>query len=300
MKIKRPRREDRQQQQKQKQKQQQQQERELRRSSRHQPLPEKVLRPSSPSLLLPSTSTRGRKTKDIAAAAAGTAAAAAAEEPSAEAASAAATNAEEKEKEEAGEDGATASASASAAASPAAAAEQQLQDLYWSKLRQGVIMTVPELKVAARQLGVARRSTRQLADMRFDWEFLAVRTPFRKRRGYMGSQIDKLGVIFVDMAELFKKWKVFNGQKYYILVGTDALSQKTACIPLANKSQASWEAGVHQMISKDFPLVTHIVTDADTAVAGKAFQAKIREKYNVKWYHLRTRSKSFRAEAMIG
>jgi hypothetical protein len=176
---------------------------------------------------------------------------------------------------------------------------QELQRLYWSKLRQGIILTAPELKLAAQELGL-KRTKRQLQDMRFDWEFLAIRTPFRRSKGYVGAQVDRLGVIFVDMGELYKKWKVFNGQKYYILVGTDALSQKVACIPLPNKSQSAWESGVDQMVTKHFPLVTHIVTDADTAVAGKAFQAKIKAKYNVTWYHLRTRSKSFRAEAMIG
>jgi hypothetical protein len=42
------------------------------------------------------------------------------------------------------------------------------------------------------------------------------------------------------------------------------------------------------------------VTDADTSVTGVAFQARIRAKYGVRWYHLRQRSKSFKAEAAIG
>ena len=178
-------------------------------------------------------------------------------------------------------------------------AETDLNRFYLAQLRRGVAPTLKELQTESRRLGL-RRTRKQLTDMRFDYEFMAVRTPFRRTSAYVGSQVDKLGNLFLDMGEFGKSMRVSNGGKRYILVGVDALSQRLAVVPLANKSQAAWEAGVTRMIERDFPLVRSIVTDLDTAVAGKAFQAKIRLRHGIRWYHLRQRSKSFKAENMIG
>ena len=179
------------------------------------------------------------------------------------------------------------------------AAEDQLNRYYLAHLKRGVALTPVELGREARRLGL-RRTRRQLADLRFDFEFMAVRTPFRRTSGYVGSQVDKLGNLFLDMGEVFKRHRVSNGGKYYILVGVDALSQRLSVVPLASKSQAAWEAGVTRMIKRDFPVVRSVVTDMDTAVAGAAFQAKIRAAHGIRWYHLRQRSKAFKAENMIG
>ena len=178
-------------------------------------------------------------------------------------------------------------------------AEDKLNRFYLDHLRRGVALTPGELGKESRRLGLDR-SRRQLADMRFDYEFMAVRTPFRRASGYVGSQVDRLGNLFLDMGEFKKNLRVSNGGKYYLLVGVDALSQRLSVVPLPNKSQAAWESGVTHMIEKDFPVVRSVVTDLDTAVAGTAFQAKIRARHGIRWYHLRQRSKSFKAENMIG
>jgi hypothetical protein len=108
-----------------------------------------------------------------------------------------------------------------------------------------------------------------------------------------------LGNIFVDLAEFKPNLRVANKQCRYFLAGVDCLSQKMCCIPLANKTQVSWERGVRQMIEKEFPVVTTIITDRDTAVAGLAFQNKIKSEFGVSWFHLRTRSKAYKAERAI-
>ena len=199
-------------------------------------------------------------------------------------------------------------------------AERDLNKYYYENLRQGIALTVDELANYCRGLGLAR-SRKQLADMRLDYEFMAVRQPFRRPsdRQHVGPLIDRLGVIMVsqpaaaaavgmflllkkplpplqvDIGELFKKWRVSNGGKFYLLVGVDALSQKLVVVPLARKDQKSWEAGITQMI-KEFPVISHFVSDADTAVSGAAFQARIKAQYNISWYHILTRSKSYKAE----
>ena len=62
-------------------------------------------------------------------------------------------------------------------------------------------LTVVELQNYCQGLGL-HKTRKELSDLRFDWEFMATRTPFRRTGRWVGSQIDKLGVIMVSrMAE---------------------------------------------------------------------------------------------------
>jgi hypothetical protein len=78
-------------------------------------------------------------------------------------------------------------------------AERDLNKYYYENLRQGIALTVDELANYCRGLGLAR-SRKQLADMRLDYEFMAVRQPFRRPsdRQHVGPLIDRLGVIMVS------------------------------------------------------------------------------------------------------
>ena len=78
-------------------------------------------------------------------------------------------------------------------------AERDLNKYYYENLRQGIALTVDELANYCRGLGLAR-SRKQLADMRLDYEFMAVRQPFRhpSDRQHVGPLIDRLGVIMVS------------------------------------------------------------------------------------------------------
>jgi hypothetical protein len=122
---------------------------------------------------------------------------------------------------------------------------------------------------------------------------------FEKPATYVGGAIDKLGNVMVDMGEFKPRLRVANKQRYYLLVGVDCLSGKMACLTFANKSQQSWERGVTTMIEEIFPCVTTIITDRDSAVSGAAFQKRIQKTMGVTWYHLRTRSKAYKAELGI-
>jgi hypothetical protein len=55
--------------------------------------------------------------------------------------------------------------------------------------------------------------------------------------------------------------RVVNKGCYILLVATDLLSQKLSVIAFPNKSQASWERGITQFITRDFPCVQTIITD---------------------------------------
>ena len=78
-------------------------------------------------------------------------------------------------------------------------AERDLNKYYYENLRQGIALMVDELANYCRGLGLAR-SRKQLADMRLDYEFMAVRQPFRRPsdRQHVGPLIDRLGVIMVS------------------------------------------------------------------------------------------------------
>jgi hypothetical protein len=175
-----------------------------------------------------------------------------------------------------------------------------LEDRYFQLASRGIVLSVPRLAQLAVKLKVSPRPTRQaLAALRHKWKFIALHSRFTKPAAYMGGAIDKLGNIMVDMGEFKPRLRVANKQRYYMLVGVDCLSGKMTCLTFANKSQQSWEKGVTTMIKELYPCVTTIITDRDTAVSGEAFQKRIKKTLGVSWYHLRNRSKAYKAELGI-
>ena len=184
-----------------------------------------------------------------------------------------------------------------AAAAREVTAQDKLDRYYWEQLRHGVVPTLAELRAESTRLGLAR-TDRQLRDLRFDLDFLAVRTPFRRPRHHMGPQVLSLGQVFMDLAVFQPHLRVFNRQAKYFITTVDALSQYTMAYPMASKTQAAWEAVVLQVI-KDYKVLRSLVTDRDSSIAAPAFQARIFREHGVRWFHLRSRSKAFLAEQKI-
>ena len=185
-----------------------------------------------------------------------------------------------------------AGAAAAAAADPEKSSPvlDQVEQHYFAEARKGLILTASELRDFCVEKGLKPCPTeKQLQELRHRWKYIGMHSRWKKPPQYVGSSIDKLGNIFVDVAEFKKNLVVANKQRYILLVATDLLSQKIACIAFPNKSQASWERGIAQMILQDFPAVKTIVTDRDTSISGAAFQARIKSKYGVDWIHLRNR-----------
>jgi hypothetical protein len=188
----------------------------------------------------------------------------------------------------------------SASSSTSSKGMQALEDRYFELASRGIVLSVPRLAQLAVKLQVSPRPTREaLAALRHTWKFIALHSKFNKPAAYMGGAIDKLGNIMVDMGEFKPRLRVANKQRYYILVGVDCLSGKMTCLAFANKSQQSWEKGVTTMIKELYPCVSTIITDRDTAVSGEAFQKRIKKTLGVSWYHLRNRSKAYKAELGI-
>jgi hypothetical protein len=173
-----------------------------------------------------------------------------------------------------------------------------LEKHYWSQAKRGVIPTVEDLSLWARQSGRGF-DERRARGLRHRWKAIARHSRWRRPPAYMSASIDKLGNVMIDMAHFSPQLRVFNKQCRYFLVGVDCFSQRLACVPLATKTRASWERGVVEMKERHFPVMTTIVTDRDTAVAGEVFQRAFRERYGIRWIHLRSRQKAYKAERMI-
>ena len=166
----------------------------------------------------------------------------------------------------------------------------KVEQHYFAKARKGLILSPAELRDYCKQQDIKPcPSLEQLRKLRHRFKYIGMHSRWRKPPQYVGSTIEKLGVIFVDVGEFMKSLAPFNKQRYILLVATDLLSQKLACIAYPNKSQQSWQHGLDQMIRHEFPAVHTIVSDRDTSISGSAFQARIKSEYGVDWIHLRTR-----------
>lgn len=187
-------------------------------------------------------------------------------------------------------------ATATAAAAAAEAKEddelvfEKVQKHYFTNARKGIVLTAAELREYCKQQAWKPVPTeKKMRSLRHRWKYIGMHARWRRPPQYVGSSINKLGNIFVDVAEFKRNLAVFNKNKYILLVGTDLLSQKIACIAYSNKSQASWARGLGEFIVHLFPSAGTIISDRDTAISSASFQKKIKEQYDVDWIHLRNR-----------
>lgn len=177
---------------------------------------------------------------------------------------------------------------------------EQLEEKFLSLAKKGIVLSVEDLEKICKNenLGVFTRAS--LCQMRYRWKFTAMHSRWTKPSHYMAASVEKLGNIFIDMAEFKPNLAVANKQIKYFLVAIDSLSQLAAVVPCVNKKQSTWETAINSMIvEKCFPYMHCFFTDRDVAVTGAAFQSKVKEKYGVNWHFLPSRSKSFAAERFI-
>ena len=177
---------------------------------------------------------------------------------------------------------------------------EKLEKHYFEQASQGVVLTTPQLRAYAQQQGLAEGVTdAKLSQLKSLWEVTSVHAEKRSPGGFVGSQILKMGCIFVDVAEYKKNLRVANGGRCYLLVAVDGLTEKLSVVAMSDKTQASWETALLYMVEQIYPIVTTIVADRDVAITGKAFQARMKREHNIDFFHLRIRSKSYKAEIQI-
>jgi hypothetical protein len=141
-------------------------------------------------------------------------------------------------------------------------AMKKVEDHYYEEWRGGVRLDPKDLKAYCKEEGITPVPTlKEMSDLRHKWKYIGMHSRWVKPPAYVGASVDKLGNLMVDVAEFGKNLRVVNKGRYILLVATDLLSQKLSVIPFSNKSQASWEKGIAQFITTDFPCVQTIITD---------------------------------------
>ena len=177
--------------------------------------------------------------------------------------------------------------------------QRLVEEYYMAAAKKGVVLSLQDLKDFCRKKRVTRCSTRWLKSMRYRFKYTAIHSRWAKPSAYMGSSIERLGTVQVDMAHFMPRFKVANKQCSYFLLGVESVTGELSCTAFPNKSQKSWEAGVIKMIRHDFRHLGHILSDQDGAITPQTFRDRIKREYGVSWSFLPERSKAFKAERMI-
>ena len=180
------------------------------------------------------------------------------------------------------------------------AALLKLEKHWFAEARKGNILSIKDM----REYCLANKilpcpPQKEMARMRFKFKYAGLHARWKKPAAYVTSAIDRLGQIFLDVAEFQKDLRVANKNRYILLVGVDMLSQRIECKTFANKKQESWEEGIRQFVTELFPAAATLIVDRDVAISSRKFQERIYNLYKVDFCHLRSRSKSFAAERAI-
>jgi hypothetical protein len=193
---------------------------------------------------------------------------------------------------------AKAAAGAAAAAAAATAKEDvassdvmdRLETEYFAQAKKGVILTAEELReFCEKKKLLPCPPLAELRRLRHRFKYIAIHSRWRKPPAYVGSSIEKLGIIFIDVGLFHRDLRVANKQCYVLLVAQDLLSQKLGVLAYPNKSQESWSRGIDFFVREWFPCVSAFVSDRDSSISGKPYQQSLRDKYGIQWIHLRNR-----------
>lgn len=176
--------------------------------------------------------------------------------------------------------------------------DERVEQYYYKYARKGIILTLSDLKEFARANKINVPSDIELRKLRHYWKYISIHKKWKRPSHFISPSVPKLGSVHMDMAEFHRNLRVSNGNRWYILVGVDSLSQRAWAKAYPNKTRTSWEDGANLIIST-MPSVRVLVTDRDGAISGEAFQRRVKKEKNVKWVHLKSRSKAYLAERFI-
>jgi hypothetical protein len=173
---------------------------------------------------------------------------------------------------------------------------ERVRAYYERRASEGVVLSPDDLaEYCARERIEPAPGVDELREMRSHWRALATHAHWRGPPTHMGALFETLGNVMVDVAEMEPRLRRFNGGAAYFLTAKDCLSELLGVVPLANKTRQSWQAAV-ESVCDTFPAVKTIISDQDVAISSAAFRRELRERRNVGWAILRSRSKSFKAE----
>lgn len=180
---------------------------------------------------------------------------------------------------------------------------EELDTLYESfiKRSKGVPPTVNQLFQLASETKKTNLVSKSRVASFLKTKLLHVQFSTAKKRPkfFQTISVPRPGVFFVDYAEFHKNLsKSHNKGCTGFLVCVENLTNKLFVFPCKGKSAAEWETAMQSLIDHTGYIRT-IYSDRDSVATSPAFQKDMTEKYNIKWYFLRAKNKSYLAERYI-
>lgn len=168
-------------------------------------------------------------------------------------------------------------------------------------LGRGHQPSVEDLERAARRAKIAVPAASDLRAYRQYFTHLANLASKRPRpRTFATVSAATLGLVFIDLAFIYPRWKRYNGGCGGFLVAVDAATQQLAAFPMRGKTSADWRRAVVRVLDESvLASVKTLVCDREPAVFSRAFRRRLLRERGVSVAFLTRRHKSYRAESMI-
>ena len=185
--------------------------------------------------------------------------------------------------------------------------DNRLSKHYWDKLaRAKVALTGLQLMEKAQKMGLLKQKGNKTRLKKAVYQFLreeaTTRGPSFARRDrvkhYQGTVAFKPGVYFVDYGEYRKSWRRRNNGATGFLVAVENLTNRLFVLPTRGKDTRQWLQSLSNFVEKTRQ-VSVIYSDRDS-VASKAFRARVKNRYGIRWYFLKKGHKSYLAERYVG
>ena len=165
---------------------------------------------------------------------------------------------------------------------------------------KGTFPSLKELKKFARKKG-EKVSTEDLANYAQFYVRVAKLSSKKPRPNRWASLgISHYGLVFVDLAYMYQRYKAFNGNHVGFVLGVEAMCHKLAVIPIKNKTKLEWKRAIHEMVDASvFDRVTTLASDQEPAILSRHFRKQLEAEKGVSVVFLTRKNKSFLAETYI-
>ena len=112
--------------------------------------------------------------------------------------------------------------------------------------------------------------------------------------------IDNLGLLSADFAYYYPELKSYNKNNVGFLMVVSVNANKRWAVPMKSRTTQSFESALEEIcLGNIFPAVNTVISDRESAVFSKSFQARMKEKYNINFQFMYRMNKAWSAENAI-
>jgi hypothetical protein len=170
-----------------------------------------------------------------------------------------------------------------------------LKQVFLSRLGQGIVMTLKNLKDYARKRKLVVSSA-QIQKIKRSWPYVAKFETMKRKPKYMSASILKFGTLMIDIG-FIEDHKAYNKNISAFLVGKEIVSGCLGAVELRNKSSSAIYEGLQKMLNKKtFNQIHTIVMDREAAVKSEKFKRRLLSAYGISTHHIVSRNKAYLAE----